>query len=247
SLMVKEQLGAQKPHKASPGLVLKWYEGLLVLDAIENGPEEVRSSCKWFQDVRHILETERQRRSLSASLWLKQQLLDSAVTGPKFVTRDGTVVCHRRNSLYKDLPTDCADLPPGWYKVQSVLDYLPPWEAFAHKACGLYQEFYLVQWAESGKDYSSTNQGSEVNIGCTWEPDECLPDDLDSLRSQAKRLWLDRQAQREREVKLKDFHLPAMGMLGHASRQRITPKVNHATSNSRLQPVPSGGRGGEAP
>jgi len=63
----------------------------------------------------------------------------------------------------------------------------------------MYQDFYMVQWASphDAVDYKSYENGSESLKGATWEPDECLPDDLDPLRLQVKRTWMEKQRDRE--------------------------------------------------
>lgn len=34
----------------------------------------------------------------------------------------------------------------GQPQVKDIIDFMPPWEAFCTKRCGLYQDFYLVLW-----------------------------------------------------------------------------------------------------
>ncbi|CAK0829904.1 unnamed protein product [Prorocentrum cordatum] len=57
----------------------------------------------------------------------------------------------------------------------------------------------MVKWAApySAVDYASTEVGCPGAPGCTWEPDECLPVQLDGLRLAAKRAWLREQLRRE--------------------------------------------------
>jgi len=45
------------------------------------------------------------------------------------------------------------------------------------------QEFYLIQWAgpQVMESYADTPQGCEEHPDATWEPDECLPDELDVI------------------------------------------------------------------
>jgi hypothetical protein len=77
------------------------------------------------------------------------------------------------------------------YAVQGLDDYMPPWEAALHKRCGLYQDYYLVHWAapHDADDLDEVEAGSNV-AGCSWEPDECLPDEMDIYRVAAKKRWV---------------------------------------------------------
>merc|ERR1711970_1640041 len=69
------------------------------------------------------------------------------------------------------------------YGMKGVAEYMPPWEAILTKDCGLYQDYYLVEWEASHNRPSSSS----------WEPDECLPAGLDSERIRAKQEWLSRK------------------------------------------------------
>ena len=44
------------------------------------------------------------------------------------------------------------------------------------------EDYYLVQWAppHAMDSYADTPQGCEQFPHATWEPDECLPDELDA-------------------------------------------------------------------
>lgn len=199
-MVIVQELNSQTQIKLRPGLVLDWYEGLLVIESL------VRSSepCEWLNQVSDIFQKEKSQRTLSSSLYVSKKLMDAAVTGPQFVTREGATFAHRRYPLRSDSSVAEAEgiLPAGWYKVESLLEYLPPWEAFVHPKCGLYQDFYLVLWAPPHmmESYAETPQGCEEHPHATWEPDECLPDDLDVLRKAAKKRWVEAQKQREKET-----------------------------------------------
>jgi len=190
--------------RVRPGLLLDWYEGLLVLDALSRNAEP----CKWLENLAGRLQKEKATRKLSASLYVSKKLLHTAVTGPQFVTREGKVVAHRRKLRSEPAPTldDPATEEPGWYKVEKILDYMPPWDSFVHPKCGLYQEFYLIQWAgpQVMESYADTPQGCEEHPDATWEPDECLPDELDALRIQAKKKWLETSRERDAPAPVRD-------------------------------------------
>jgi len=188
--------------KVKAGLILPWYEGLLVLDELMRQNDN-ENNCPWVTELLDVILKEKSQRNISASLYVSKSLLNAAVTGPTFVTREGRSVAHRRFPLRDDSQLREAEItPPGWYKVDRLERYLPPWEAFAHPKCGLYQDFYLVQWSPplEMESFEDTPQGEPGFPKCTWEPDECLPDDLDALRISAKKRWLEGQKEREKKV-----------------------------------------------
>jgi len=126
-----------------------------------------------------------------------------AATGLKVVDEAGKEWNHRRD-LRTDAPTvlDEGKDEKGFWRVREVAEYMPPWVAFCHPKCGVYQDHYLIRWAPpfSEMDYGDTETGSESGFGATWEPDECLPACCDGLRLAAKRRWLAQQLQREGKV-----------------------------------------------
>ena len=75
--------------RVRPGLLLDWYEGLLVLDALLRNAEP----CEWLENLAVRLQKEKATRKLSASLYVSKKLLHTAVTGPQFVTREASLVC----------------------------------------------------------------------------------------------------------------------------------------------------------
>merc|ERR1740117_1411778 len=91
----------------------------------------------------------------------------------------------------------------GYFKIGTICQYMPPWEAFCHPKCGYYQDFYQVRWSHpySEVDYAQCENGCVDVLGSTWEPDECLPPCLDPLRIQAKRSWHAQQLEREGKKK----------------------------------------------
>lgn len=180
--------------------LLLWSEGLLVLDSLSMAED----AAPWFKELAPLLEQQRARYKngrISSATYVKNKLLTTAVTGPNFVTGDGASFSHRRARMYEEMPKEAVDLEQGYYSVEALTEYMPPWEAFVHPKCGLYQDFYAVRWAGpfQDTDYSDTEQGCDGAVGSTWEPDECLPDDLDQLRIAAKKTWVEKQLQREHE------------------------------------------------
>jgi len=194
-------LETQRSQKVPASLLLPWYEGLLVLDAVSRAEAQV----SWFTDsLKTILSSERAKYrngQLSAYLYSQKQLMDMAATGPLFVSADGLTCTHRRQLQSKAMPPE-GEATEGWYKVHSLAEYLPPWEAFLHPKCGIYQDFYMVQWGppHNKTDYTYHEHGSPT-LGATWEPDECLPDDLDAFRVLTKKRWADQQKEREQKEK----------------------------------------------
>ena len=83
-MVIVQERGSHTQIKLRPGLVLDWYEGLLVIDAL------LRScpKCEWLSEVKELFQKEKTQRTLSSSLYMSKKLLDAAVTGPRFVTRE---------------------------------------------------------------------------------------------------------------------------------------------------------------
>jgi len=197
--LIREQ-DKEKPERLPASLLLLWYEGLLVLDSVSKaGGTEV----PWLtESLRAILESERAKYKygqLSACLYSQKYLMNVAATGPQFYGSDGTTFAHRRQlQAARGVPSE-TEATEGWYKVTALAEYLPPWEAFTHPKCGLYQDFYMVEWGppHDKEDYSKQERGCDTKPGATWEPDECLPEDLDALRATVKKRWADQQKDRE--------------------------------------------------
>mmetsp|Transcript_9907 Transcript_9907/g.29629 ORF Transcript_9907/g.29629 Transcript_9907/m.29629 type:complete len:660 (+) Transcript_9907:46-2025(+) len=200
-LSTVEDSETKRPEQVPTSMLLPMYEGLLVLEAVS----KIEPKVPWLTDkLLGILENERgKHKRLSAYLYSTKQLPNIAVTGPQYFGTTGPAVWHRRQmQLGKGPPGEGeGEASQGWYTVQGLAEYLPPWEAFLHPKCGLYQDFYMVQWAppHNKTDFSFMENGSGGPPGATWEPDECLPEDLDSLRMVVKRRWADQQ--REKEAK----------------------------------------------
>ncbi|CAJ1378506.1 unnamed protein product [Effrenium voratum] len=230
-VVVKEMRDSKAQLKVRPGLVLDYYEGLLVLEALALSDAQ----CPWFEHVKDILEKEKLQRNLSPSLYVSKKLLTAAVTGPQFVTREGQVVAHRRAPLRADGPQE-VEAPPGWYQVDRLLEYLPPWEAFVHPKCGLYQDYYLVQWAppHAMDSYADTPQGCEQFPHATWEPDECLPDELDALRISAKKRWLEAQREKEKDGGNPRKFVRSVGEEVKADRKRLVEEVPAARKLAKV-------------
>ena len=85
--------GSKLQFRVRPGLLLDWYEGLLVLDALlRNSRLRNAERCEWFENLAVRLQKEKATRKLSASLYVSKKLLHIAVTGPQFVTREASAV-----------------------------------------------------------------------------------------------------------------------------------------------------------
>lgn len=182
--------------------LLPWYEGLLVLNEVERSEE----GAPWLRgELLAQLEQERsrmkQKEIFESSLYVRQRLFGVAVTGPKFIDHQGNESSFRRQPMRQANPAK-GKPTNELFCIASLDAYMPPWEAFVHPRCGLYQDFYKVRWADPhlNTDYSSTENGCD-EPGTTWEPDECLPDDLDQLRVRAKVAWFKKQVAREKEWK----------------------------------------------
>lgn len=180
-------------------LVLSWYEGLLLLQELQ----EKQDRPKWWNTEMGVLEKERSKfkdGQLAASLYLERRLLNTAVTGKSFVDGAGDKWEYRRDRL-EQAGADDGEIPDGsgFWRIRGIVGYLPPWEAFCHEKCGFYQDFYQVQWAHpySEIDYSMVENGCADIKGATWEPDECLPACMDTLRIHAKKEWIKKRREQE--------------------------------------------------
>lgn len=223
----------QEPGKGSafevpPTLILTWYEGLLVLDAVTRAIP----TLAWVAELKDTLEAERTRfkqkgEEFDSAQYVEQRLLNVAITGPAFLDSFGRKRPHRRGGLRKELPS-LAENKDGYYEVESLEGYIPPWEAFVRNGCGIYQDFYLVRWGgtHSATDYSATECGGTMP-GATWEPDECLPDDLDQFRILAKKRWVQQRKEHERKG---NEAASQNGMKLPTHVQAIKPLVRRASS-----------------
>lgn len=180
-------------------LVLSWYEGLLLLQELQ----EKQDKPNWWETEMVVLEKERSKfkdGQLAASLYLERRLLNTAVTGKSFVDGAGQSWEYRRDRL-EQASADDGEIPDGsgFWRIRDIVGYLPPWEAFCHEKCGFYQDFYQVQWAHpySEIDYSMVENGCTDTKGATWEPDECLPACMDTLRISAKKEWIKKRREQE--------------------------------------------------
>jgi len=190
-------------------MVLPWYEGLLLLEELEQAQGQPgRIPASWLDDeLRAVLDKERSKfptGRLNGALYTEKRLLTRAVTGHRFVDADDVEWHFRRERLKSD---DTSNLGAGedknsFFRIKDITGYLPPWEAFHHEKCGFYQDFYQVKWEYpfSEVDYSTVENGSSGHSGATWEPDECLPAHLDPLRVAAKRLWIKSRRQEQQQV-----------------------------------------------
>lgn len=192
--------GVPKKMEVPATQLLQWYEGLLVLDEI-NARGDVRRDPKanWIAEFEQLLAEQRAKyKFISPFVFANKSLLDTAVTGPSFTDSDGQHYAHRRKLTTRSRPSSEEKPSEGLYRASGLQEYLPPWEAFTHPKCGFYQDFYLVKWAPPHDkiDYKDDANGGD-ELGSTWEPDECLSVDMDSLRALRKSEWLLKQKARE--------------------------------------------------
>lgn len=185
-------------------MVLPWYEGMLILETLEAGQGKngyIKASW-WNQELKGLLDKERSKSAtgrLNGTLYAEKRLLNSCRTGSRFVDSEEREFNYwRENIKVDDQPLmDSEEDKDGFFRIKDVVNYIPPWEAFINEKCGFYQDFYQVKWAFpfSEIDYSAVENGCASTTGATWEPDECLPAFLDSLRIAAKRSWIKRRQQ----------------------------------------------------
>jgi len=207
--------------------LIPWFEGLLLLDVMSKAGDKT----PWFKDLAPLLEQQRAKLKngqLSAAVYVSKKIINVAVTGPSFISGDGKKYAHRRTRMYEHMPQAPDEPVEGYYTVDALAEYLPPWEAFLHPKCGLYQDFYIVQWGPpfSKANYSVTEHGCDGFAGATWEPDECLPDDLDQLRIAAKHAWVQQQRVREQQqMKWKEVDRLLRGQTGERWDARATKRA----------------------
>ena len=189
-------------------LVLPWYEGLLLLEELEKEDSANQHiPASWMiAELREVLESERSKaRKISAALYTEKRLKTTAVTSGHYTDSSGKVSAYRRENLKAEdtsIPAEGDAQGPEFFKMREVLEYLPPWEAFCHIKCGFYQDFYQIQWEYpfSLISYSNAENGCEGMKGVTWEPDECMPDSLDSFRVSAKQAWINKRRALEQKA-----------------------------------------------
>ena len=107
-------------------------------------------------------QKEKSKRLLSSSLYVSKKLLTASVTGPQFVSREGKLFSHRRRLRNDTHVAEADELPMGFYKVDRLLEYLPPWEAFVHPKCGLYQAIFTSIWVQKVHFYAFFHHFSVV-------------------------------------------------------------------------------------
>lgn len=185
-------------------MLLHWYEGLLLLDELEQSRKKAGSlQAEWLDDeLLQVLEQERTKlKRISGPSYLERRLVNTSVTGNSFLDRSKKQWRYRREGVEVEDESGRAEGEDanGYFKIKDVIEYLPPWQAFCHEKCGFYQDFYLVRWEFpfSEVDYSKVENGCTTMVGATWEPDECLPAHLDSLRIASKTSWIKKQREME--------------------------------------------------
>lgn len=171
---------------------LPWYEGLLALETMQ----KCKLRPSWFDNnLQTLLNGQRQKQNnkeFNGTQYVKLKLMRTAITGPSFIDSNGKEHKHRRTEMRNAQPTKGVTTSTH-FAAQDLVGYLPPWEAMIHKKCGLYQDYYLVRWEEPTPNLQDTESGSDI-VGCSWEPDECVPDDMDKIRETAKIRWLKEEA-----------------------------------------------------
>jgi len=179
-------------------MLLHWYEGLLILEELEaaEGKPGHLQAAWWDEEMRSILNRERARNNktqFGSALYAKRFLLHIAVTGKERYYRRKTSQEVEESSLV------AGEDSGGSFGMQKIIGYLPPWEAWHNEKCGFYQDFYQVLWDSpySEIEYASVENGCVSQKGATWEPDECLPSDLDPLRLAAKHAWIQKRSEQE--------------------------------------------------
>lgn len=197
-----------KQYDVDKHWIVEWREGLFILDSLARSGE----SITWLDEsLLNILRKERTKfkdNLLRPSLYVEQKgLLSIAVSGKPL---------YRRKGLKETDDQDGEALAP-YYQIQHVKEYMPPWEGFLHPKCGLYQDWYLVQWAApyDKVDYSAEENGGDAP-GTTWEPDEVLPEALDKFRLALKKSWTEK-------AKAKEISLPAADLGPKPKKAKYNP------------------------
>jgi hypothetical protein len=211
-------------------LTLPWYEGCLVVDTMQRHSVKPSWLDQQLETIVHGFRQRQTNKDFNSYLYVKSKLLQVAVTGPSFLGGDGNEHNHRRQTSAKQLELVAGtDIEPDRYGATEVVGYLPPWEAILHKKCGLYQDYYLIKWAppHDTANLADTESGSDMP-GCSWEPDECLPEDMDADRISAKSTWLSRQKLFERQWLLEP----------PPSASPSPPEARPSISPPEVQPAP---------
>lgn len=168
---------------------LPWYEGLLALDTMK----KCNLRPNWFNAyLESVLNSNRQKQTnkeFNAIQYVRLKLKTTAATGPSFTDSAGHEHKHRRQLKSKLSKPTQGETTSTHFACHGIKGYLPPWEAMLHKSCGLYQDYYLVHWEDETSIKPNVESSSHL-AGCSWEPDECVPDDMDAIRIEAKEEWL---------------------------------------------------------
>lgn len=183
--------------------LLPWHEGLLLIQELT----KQAGDKSWLtSEHKDALEGAKGKlRFLSTAKYVESRLIDVSLTGATFIDNKGRESHYRRDHVLEGAKEEVGEdnLVEGFFKIEKICRYMPPWEAFCHPKCGYYQDFYQVRWSHpySEVDYSQCENGCADLVGSTWEPDECLPACLDRFRVQAKRNWHAEQLEREMQTK----------------------------------------------
>eukprot|EP00930_Biecheleria_cincta_P048512 TRINITY_DN3379_c1_g1_i2.p1 TRINITY_DN3379_c1_g1~~TRINITY_DN3379_c1_g1_i2.p1 ORF type:complete len:661 (-),score=95.76 TRINITY_DN3379_c1_g1_i2:7-1989(-) len=76
-----------------------------------------------------------------------------------------------------------------------IIDFIPKHEAFVHPSCGLYLDFYRLQWKSISGPLDCENS-EPWDTSCTWEPAECLDDVKSAQAFKARQNWAKRVLER---------------------------------------------------
>lgn len=215
------------PIEVNVDAALPVPEGMFVLDAVNS----LSIKPSWSASLEGLRSM---GRTTTASQYVRDRLLDVAVTGPKFVDHRGKTHNYRRRRMGKVAPKKvehASELSGELHAVDELVHYKPPWEAVVHEKCGLYQDYYLVRWASphNKADYSDEVLGGSNFPGCTWEPDECIPDDLDTERVKAKQRWVENPVLQEPSIQRGSSN-------GAASSKITTPSQTNGGNQAHLPP-----------
>eukprot|EP00440_Ansanella_granifera_P065845 gb/GFBE01071413.1/.p1 GENE.gb/GFBE01071413.1/~~gb/GFBE01071413.1/.p1 ORF type:complete len:581 (+),score=113.57 gb/GFBE01071413.1/:1-1743(+) len=188
-------------HEVPTSRTLHWYEGLLLLQELSAQTPPV----SWLtSELVSLLDREGAKYNVRSWIYTDKVLKTTAVTGARYFDSDGKEHQFRRHHTKPDdkakLDEDETTLPKGFWKILDVTGYMPPWEAFCHERCGFYQDFYQVKWDRpfAELDYARVENGCHDVLGTTWEPDECLPPQLDVLRVREKTVWSKKKQEQDK-------------------------------------------------
>eukprot|EP00427_Karlodinium_veneficum_P020626 CAMPEP_0169100982 /NCGR_PEP_ID=MMETSP1015-20121227/21386_1 /TAXON_ID=342587 /ORGANISM="Karlodinium micrum, Strain CCMP2283" /LENGTH=632 /DNA_ID=CAMNT_0009161977 /DNA_START=25 /DNA_END=1924 /DNA_ORIENTATION=- len=182
-------------------MTIPWYEGLFVLDTMNSCGVQATWLDDFLVRLLKFARAKEPNEEFRCAEYVKNRLMETAITGPSFLDANGKEHKHRRSKMRKTKPARGSTTRTR-FACRDLVGYLPAWEAVLHKKCGLYQEFYLVHWEDNTSNLQDTESGSHIS-DCSWEPDECVPDDMDVYRMRAKKAWLKEATKLDRDMVFK--------------------------------------------